>query len=185
MSLLSIFFIAVALSFDVLAVCAAGGASEKHISFYEAFRAALFFGFSQALAPLIGFLVGVRLEYFISSFDHWVAFLLLSILGLKMFIESLDQKKEKTFDMHDPKILFLLSLATGVDALVAGITFAFLPVSIWLAIAIIGSTTLIIALFSILLGHKFGKLWGRKVEILGGLILIVIGLKILLSHLLG
>lgn len=185
MSLLNIFFIAIALSFDVMAVCAAGGARESRLSFLTALRAAVFFAFFQALMPLIGWLVGLRLEKLIADFDHWVAFLLLAILGLKMIWESLKaDKKKRVVNMDSPKILFLLSLATGIDAWVAGVTFAFLPVSIWAAVSIIGLTTFVLALLAIFIGKKSGERWGQKAEIAGGLILIALGLKILLSHLL-
>jgi putative Mn2+ efflux pump MntP len=133
--------------------------------------------------PLIGWLIGAGLKEIISKFDHWIAFVLLAILGIKMILESLKSIEEKTIDIHNNKILFLLSLATSIDALVIGMTFALLPINIWLAVIIIGLTTFFLSLISIYIGKKCGERWGKKAEIIGGIILILIGLKILLTHL--
>lgn len=184
MSLLSILLVAIALSFDAMAVAAANGARHHRMPFSRAFKIALFFGFFQLFMPLAGWFLGTGLEKMISSFDHWVAFVLLSILGIKMIVESLKPVEEKQIDIHSWKILLLLSVATSVDALVVGISFAFVSINIWLSVFLIGLTTFSLSLCSVYIGKKCGEYWGKKAEIIGGLILLIIGLKILLSHLL-
>lgn len=183
MTFFSIFLTAIALSLDAVAVSAANGAHHHRMSLVKALRISLFFGFFQFLMPLIGWLISVGLEEIISKFDHWIAFLLLIVLGGKMILESLKPVDKKTIDIHNIKILFFLSVATSIDALVVGMTFALLPVNIWLAITIIGLTTFVLSFFSIYIGKKIGEQWGRKAETIGGVILILIGIKIVLSHL--
>lgn len=184
MSLLNIFLISLALAMDAMAVGAANGAHHHRMKFKVALRIAGFFGFFQFFMPLVGWLVGSGLKVYIIEFDHWVSFILLSVLGIKMILESLKNVKEKSIDIHNLKILFLLSIATSVDALVVGITFNFILINVWLAVIIIGLTTFVLSLISIYLGKKMGELWGKKAEFAGGLVLIGIGLKILLSHIL-
>jgi len=184
MHLINILFIAIALSFDAMAVGAANGAHYHHMSLLRALRISFFFGFFQLFMPLVGWLIGSGFQQYITKYDHWVAFLLLGILGFKMIFESFKKVGEEKIDIHNWKILFLLSVATSVDALVVGMSFAFLTINVGLAVTIIGITTFILTLMSIYLGKKFGECWGKKSEIIGGLILILIGLKILLSHLL-
>lgn len=183
MTFLGLFFIAFALSFDAIAVSMANGAHNHQISFIKAFRVALVFGMFHFLMPLIGYLIGSGLEKLISGFDHWFAFLLLTIVGIKMILESLKPVREKNFNINSLKILLLVSLAISIDALVVGMTLALLPVNIWLAVTIIGATAFTLSLASIYIGKIFGKQWGKKAEIVGGLILIIIGIKILLDHL--
>lgn len=183
MTLLSILLVAIALSLDAAAVSAANGAHHHRMSLVKALKISFFFGFFQFFMPLVGWLIGSGLEKIISKFDHWVAFLLLAVLGIKMILESLKPTEEKTIDIHNIKILLLLSVATSIDALVVGMTFALLPINIWPAIIVIGFTTFILSLISVYIGKRCGERWGKKAEIVGGLILIVIGLKILLSHL--
>ena len=184
MSFLSIFFIAISLSFDAMAVAAANGAKHHQMSFSKALRIAFSFGLFQFLMPLIGWYIGAGLSKFISNYDHWIAFFLLNVLGIKFIFESLKTVEEKEIDIHNWKILVLLSLATSIDALIVGVTFAFLPIEIWTSLLIIGTTTFILSLLSIYIGKKCGERWGKKAEIIGGLILILIGIKILLGHLL-
>ncbi len=183
MTFFNILLIAVALSLDAAAVSAANGAHHHRMPLTTALKISLFFGLFQFIMPLIGWWVGFGLEKIISQFDHWIAFSLLSILGIKMILESLKSVNEKTIDIHNIKVLFLLSIATSIDALVVGMTFALLPVNIWLAVIIIGLTTFVLSFLSIYIGKKCGEQWGRKAEIIGGLILVLIGIKILLSHL--
>ncbi len=183
MTILNIFLIAIALSLDAAAVSAANGAHHHRMSFAKAAGISLFFGLFQFLMPVIGWLIGSGLQNVVSRFDHWVAFLLLSILGTKMILESLKPIEEKSIDIHSFKILFLLSFATSIDALVVGMTFAFLPINIWSATVVIGLVTFLFSLVSVYIGKKCGERWGRKTEIFGGIILVLIGLKILLTHL--
>lgn len=184
MSIINIFLIAIALSFDAMAVGACNGAHHHKMGAKKALKIAFYFGFFQFLMPLIGYILGVGLEKFVSSIDHWIAFILLSILGVRMLIESFKKEEEKKIDIHSFKILLTQSIATSIDALIVGITLALLPVNIWLSVSIIGLTTFILSLISIYLGKKCGEKWGKKAEIAGGLVLIAIGLKILLGHLL-
>lgn len=183
MSFFNIIMIAIALSFDAMAVAAVSGARDRHISFRQSLKIALAFGFFQFFMPLVGWLAGIGLKNFISGFDHWVAFLLLAAIGLRMLMESFSSTKESQTDINNWKVLILLSLATSIDAMVVGITFALLPVKIWFATILIGTTTFILSLLAIYIGKKFGELWGKKSEAIGGLVLIGIGLKILIGHL--
>lgn len=185
MSFFKIFLIAVALSFDAMAVAAANGAHHHRMSIIKALRIAIFFGFFQFFMPLVGWVIGTGLEQIISKYDHWVAFILLFILGLKMVLESLKPVDEVKIDIQNYKILLLLSVATSIDALIVGMTFALLPVNIWLSVFIIGITTFILSLVSIYIGQKCGECWGKKAEIFGGFILIIIGFEILITHLLS
>lgn len=183
MTFLNIFLIAIALSFDAMAVSAVNGARHYRMSFKKAIQIAFFFGLFQLLMPLVGWVFGIGLEKIINKFDHWVAFLLLATIGVKMIFESFKSKDDKKNDIHNFKILLLLSLATSIDALVVGMTFGLLPVNIWFAVIVIGLTTFILSLGSIYIGKKCGETWSKKAEIAGGLILIIIGAKILIDHL--
>lgn len=185
MSILNILLIAIALSLDAAAVSAANGARHHQMSFLKAVKIAFFFGFFQLFMPLVGWMFGSGLEQLIAGLDHWVAFVLLGILGIKMFLESLKPVEEKQIDIHSWKILLLLSVATSIDALVVGISFAFISMNIWFAVLMIGVVTFALSLISIYIGKKCGERWGKKAEMLGGIILFGIGLKILLTHLLG
>lgn len=184
MTFISIFFLAFALSFDAIAVAMANGAHNHRLSFIKAFRIALIFGIFHFSMPLIGYVIGSGLQKLISGFDHWIAFSLLTVVGVKMILDSFKPVKEREFDINNLKILLLVSLAISIDALVVGMTLALLPVNIWLAITIIGVTAFSLTLISIYIGKIFGKQWGKKAEIVGGLILVIIGIKILLDHLL-
>ncbi|MFA5842424.1 MAG: manganese efflux pump MntP family protein [Candidatus Gracilibacteria bacterium] len=184
MSLLNLFLIAIALSFDAIAVSAAAGAHDHRMSFPNAFRLAFLFGLFQWGMPLLGWLIGTQLEKFISNFDHWIAFFLLAAIGGKMIHESFNKTPEKKTDLNSWKILLILAIATSIDAMATGLTFAFIQVPIYTATLIIGLTTFTLSLSAVYLGKKCGEHWGKKTEIIGGLILIAIGLKILLSHLL-
>lgn len=185
MGFFTILLIGIGLSMDACAVSVTNGMSIKNIKIIEALKIALFFGAFQAIMPLIGFLTGKVLTDFITDFDHWIAFFLLSIIGGKMIYESSkgDKEKEKLSSLKI-YILFMLAIATSIDALAVGVTFAFLQVKIIYAISIIGITTLILSFTSIFIGKIAGNFCGNKVEILGGIILIGIGTKILIEHIL-
>ena len=149
MSFLNIFLVSLALAMDAVAVGAANGAHHHKIRFKTALRIAFFFGFFQFFMPLVGWLIGSGLKVYIMEFDHWIAFILLGILGAKMILESLKETKEKSIDIHNLKILFLLSIATSIDALVVGITFNFILMNVWLAVITIGLSTFVLSLISI------------------------------------
>ena len=182
--MLKILLIAIGLAMDTFAVSITNGITVKHRRMPHAFRIAIFFGSFQALMPLFGWLTGRGLRGFISSVDHWVAFGLLSLIGGKMIYESVKsgsgEKGEKSLDVG---VLLVLSIATSIDALAVGLSFAFLNVSIVAPILVIGLVTFSLSLLGVLVGNKVGHFFENKIEILGGIILIIIGIKILSEHL--
>jgi putative Mn2+ efflux pump MntP len=186
MELLTLIFIALGLCFDSFAVSVSCGISRTQIRFFPATRIAFSMAFFQGLMPLLGWIIGIKLSGLVHEADHWIAFGLLSLLGIKMIAESI-QSKDKPLDFNplELKILLTMSLATSIDALVVGVSFGTLKADIWLAIAIIGGMTFVVSMLGILFGKKTGSRFGKKMEIVGGLILIAIGIKILLEHLLN
>lgn len=184
MGLLELFFIAVGLSMDAFAVSICKGLKMPKLHLSQGFTIALLFGGFQAVMPLLGWILGKQFEAYITSIDHWIAFILLSIIGIKMIVEALrDNGEEEEGGGFSLKELLVLSIATSIDALAVGITFAFLQVSIVPAVSFIGITTFILAYIGVLIGKAFGVKFKSKAEIAGGVILILIGLKILLEHL--
>lgn len=185
MGLLELLLIAIGLSMDAFAVALCRGLNMSKRNLRNSVIIALFFGGFQAVMPLLGWLLGKQFERYITSFDHWIAFGLLVLIGGKMIIEVF--KKDKCpadgTDKLRIKELFLLAVATSIDALAVGITFAFLQVSIIPAVACIGVTTFAISFFGVFIGRKFGARFQTKAEIAGGLVLIIIGTKILIEHL--
>lgn len=184
MEYITIFLIAIGLSMDSFAVSITSGLILNKIDFRNATKIALSLAIFQALMPTIGWLIGIKIQVYIESFDHWIAFGLLLLIGLKMIIESLkDDESEKNFNPLNPKVLLMMSLATSIDALVVGISFAFIEYKWFVSGFIIGATTYIISMLGILFGKKMGSRFGNKMEIVGGIILIFIGVRILLQHL--
>lgn len=183
MDFLTILFIAIGLSFDSFAVSVSNGLSIAGLKFRQATRIAFVLAFSQGIMPLIGWFLGVQVEQYVRAFDHWIAFGLLLILGLKMIIESLGKESMQDHSAF-PKwtLLIGMGLATSVDALVVGVSFAFVDIQIFLAVMIIGMVTFIASMTGLLFGKTIGGKFGKKIEILGGIILIAIGIRILLSH---
>ncbi len=187
MSFVEIILIGVGLSMDAFAVSVCKGLSMKKQCFKRAFLVAFLFGFFQALMPFLGWLLGSSFERIITPVDHWIVFALLSVLGIKMVIESF--KKDDSCPVEQTQLsaeirqLLLLAIATSIDALAVGITFAFLQVSIVPSIITIGITTLIISFFGVCTGVKFGVKFKNKAEFSGGVILLLIGLKVFLEHL--
>lgn len=185
MLILEIFLIGVGLSMDAFAVSICKGLSMKKVKVHYVLLIGLFFGGFQALMPLVGYLLGSQFESYITSIDHWIAFILLGIIGGNMLKDGLsgeDNEESEEFKV-DLKELFMLAIATSIDALAVGITFAFLNYPIIESISIIGCTTFIISCIGVYIGHIFGTKYEHKAEIAGGIILIGIGLKILLEHL--
>lgn len=189
MSFFELLLIGVGLSMDAFAVSICKGLSMKKVNYTHGLIIALFFGGFQALMPLIGWLLGTSFAVYISAFDHWIAFVLLAFIGGKMAIESFKKDDEDEAKQEDGKLdikeLFVLAVATSIDALAVGISFACLQVSIWSSITIIGITTFVISLGGVVIGNKFGSKYKNKAELAGGLILVGIGIKILAEHLLG
>lgn len=184
MSLLSLFFLAVGLSMDAFAVSVCKGLATPKITFKKAAVVGLWFGGFQALMPLFGYLVGYRFQEKITSLDHWIAFILLFIIGTNMVREAFSKEEECASASLAFKEMFLLAVATSIDALAIGVTFAFLPdVPILPAVTFIGVITFIFSAAGMKIGNVFGTRYKSKAELAGGIILILIGVKILTEHL--
>lgn len=184
MDLLTVVLLAVGLSFDSFAVSVSSGLILKKIEFLPATRIAFSLAFFQAAMPVIGWLVGLSIKDYIREFDHWIAFVMLLLIGLKMIWESFHQKeKPADFNPLNIYVLVTLSIATSIDALIVGVGFGFSEVRILEAIVIIGTVTFIISMLGILFGKKAGNRFGKRMEVAGGMILIGIGVKILVTHL--
>ena len=178
----------VGLSMDAFAVSICKGLSMRKVNKKQCLVIGLFFGGFQALMPFIGWVLGSQFEQYITSIDHWIAFILLGFIGGKMVVEAIREKDEavevgKMDPPFDFKEMFILAIATSIDALAVGITFAFLQVPIVEAVSIIGITTFVISVIGVYVGNFFGNRYKKKAELAGGIILILIGLKILLEHL--
>lgn len=183
MGLIELFLIAVGLSMDAFAVSVCKGLAMPKCTFKKAAIVGLWFGGFQALMPAIGYVLGAQFQETIASIDHWIAFVLLALIGGNMIHEALDNDEEKADASLDVKTMFLLAVATSIDALAIGITFAFLKVNIIPAVCFIGIVTFIISFAGVKIGNVFGARYKNKAEIVGGIILILLGLKILLEHL--
>jgi len=185
MGLAELFILAVGLSMDAFAVAVCKGLCLKKMSLKKAFIVGLYFGIFQAVMPLIGYYLGIQFQDKIEAVDHWIAFILLSLIGLNMIRES--REKEEASCPADEglgfKSMSMLAVATSIDALAVGITFAFLNVEIVPAVCFIGITTFAISVAGVKIGNVFGTRYKSKAELAGGVILIVLGLKILLEHL--
>lgn len=182
MGFIELFIIAVGLSMDAFAVAISKGLSMRRMNYRNAVLTGGFFGGFQALMPLIGYLLGTQFKDRIISVDHWIAFLLLSIIGINMIRESRDEA-ERLEDSFNLRSMTVLSLATSIDALAIGVTFAFLQVNIIPAILLIGITTFGLSFAGVRIGNLFGSRFKSKAEIFGGVILIAMGIKILVEHL--
>ena len=184
---IELFLIGVGLSMDAFAVSICKGLAMEKVNKKQAVVIGLYFGGFQALMPLIGWFLGVRFQKYITSIDHWIAFTLLVFIGGKMIWETVRDPDVQEIPEKDPplkhKEMLLLAIATSIDALAVGITFAFLDTPIIEAIAIIGCTTFALSILGVVVGNFFGTRYKKKAEIAGGVILILIGLKILLEHL--
>lgn len=184
MSFIEVFLIGIGLSADAFAVAICKGLNMRKINYKHALIIAIFFGGFQALMPLIGFILGSQFSQYIESVDHWIAFILLGFIGGKMIIESLKKEEECcSCGGLDIKELFIMAIATSIDALAVGITFALVTVNIWGSITLIGLTTFILSAIGIIIGNKFGSKYKNKAELAGGIILVLIGFKILFEHL--
>lgn len=178
----------VGLAMDAFAVSICKGLSMRKVNKKQCLVIGLFFGGFQALMPFIGWVLGSQFEQYITSIDHWIAFILLGFIGGKMVVEAIREKDEAVeVEKMDPpldlKEMFILAIATSIDALAVGITFAFLQVPIVEAISVIGITTFVISVIGVYVGNFFGNRYKKKAELAGGMILILIGVKILLEHL--
>lgn len=185
MSLIELFLIAVGLSMDAFAVSICKGLAMKKCTWKKAALAGIWFGGFQALMPALGYLLGVQFQEVITSIDHWIAFILLGIIGGNMVREARVPEEccERADENMDVKTMFALAVATSIDALAVGVTFAFLHVSIVPAVSFIGFTTFVISCAGVKIGNIFGSKYRNRAELLGGVILILMGVKILLEHL--
>ena len=183
MSLAELFLIAVGLSMDAFAVSVCKGLSMPKLNKKHAVIIGLYFGGFQALMPLIGYYLGAHFKDAITSFDHWIAFILLVIIGGNMIKEAMDKEDEELDDSVDVKTMLVLAVATSIDALAIGVTFAFLQVQILAAVSFIGITTFVLSVIGVAVGHFFGMKYKSRAELAGGIILILMGCKILIEHL--
>jgi len=184
MELITILFLAVGLAMDAFAVSIVTGSIYKELHIRHALRMALFFGAFQSLMPLVGSLAGLSLREYISAYDHWIAFGLLALIGGKMIYEAFQiEQAEKKMDPSNLLILLTLSVATSIDALAVGFTLSLLVSSLAFAVIVIGVITFGLSYAGVSIGKRFGHFCESKIEILGGLILIAIGVKILIRHL--
>ena len=186
MDWLTIFGLAVALAMDAFAVALGVGISVSPLTGRHLFRLGFHFGLFQALMPIIGWLAGMSIQRWIQAYDHWVAFALLLFVGGKMIYEAFHN--DETKEEKDPTrglTLVILSLATSIDALAVGLSLGMLNVSVWTPALVIGLVAGILTVAGLLLGRRCEAIWGKRVEILGGVVLCAIGTKILLQHLLA
>ena len=183
MRLYEIVLIAIGLSMDAFAVSICKGLSMQKMNYKNAIIIALYFAIFQGLMPIIGFFLGTTFRVFVERVDHWIAFILLLIIGINMIVEGLDNAKPKNSDLLDFKTMIILSLATSIDALAVGITFAFFRTNLLSSTIIIASITFVLSIIGVKIGNRFGDKLQGKAKIIGGIVLIIIGIKILIEHL--
>ena len=189
MGLLELFLVAVGLSMDAFAVALCSGLAMQKATFKKALIVGLYFGLFQGFMPLIGYLLASQFSHAISDLDHWVAFILLSFIGGKMLWDGIKESRagdgpaQKQETSLKPADMLPLAIATSIDAMAVGISFAFMRIQIIPAISFIGIVTLLFSMAGVKLGHAFGSRLEAKATVIGGIILILIGLKILLEHL--
>lgn len=184
MGIIDLFLIAVGLSMDAFAVAVCKGLSVKRANIKQGIIVGLYFGGFQAGMPLLGYLLGSNFARYIEEFDHWVAFVLLGIIGINMIRES-REKEEKVNASFAPKAMLPMAVATSIDALAVGVSFAFMKVQIGWAVAFIGLITFTLSAIGVKVGNHFGLKYKSKAELFGGVVLIALGIKILAEHLLG
>ena len=185
MNLLELLLIAVGLSMDAFSVSICKGLTTRKFSLRMALTCGLWFGLFQAMMPIVGYFLGEQFEGFVDAYAHWIAFGLLILIGANMIREAVWGEKEEgeSSNSLDFKTMFLLAIATSLDALAVGVSFACIQVNIWLAVIIIGVTTFIFSVLGVKIGNVFGSKYEKSAGIFGGIILILIGLKIFLEHL--
>lgn len=183
MELLEILLIAIGLAMDAFAVSICKGLSMKKMNWKKALIIGGYFGFFQALMPILGYFLGSTFENLVTKIDHWIAFGLLVLIGANMLKEAFANDEENYNDDVKFKTMIVLAIATSIDALAVGITFAFLQANILISAVVIGIITFAISIVGVKIGNKFGDKYERKAETVGGLILIFMGIKILFEHL--
>lgn len=183
MDIFTLFTLAVGLSMDAFAVSVCKGLAAGKLSFRHMAAAGLWFGGFQALMPVLGYFLGAQFKDKITAIDHWIAFVLLGFIGINMIRESMEKEDVCPNPGIDPRNMLPLAVATSIDALAVGVTFAFLDVNIVAAAAFIGVTTFVLSAAGVKVGNVFGSRYKAKAELAGGIILILLGIKILLEHL--
>ena len=183
MGILEIILLGIGLAMDAFAVSICKGLSMKRMNWKNAMIIAFYFGVFQAIMPAIGYFLGTTFESFVTAIDHWIAFILLSFIGGNMIKESFNSEDEDKNDRVDFKTMIVLAIATSIDALAVGITFAFFDVNVIVAVSIIGVITFFISLLGVKVGNKFGDKYQNKAELMGGILLVLLGIKILVEHL--
>ncbi|MBQ3553018.1 MAG: manganese efflux pump [Clostridia bacterium] len=183
MTLLELLLTAIGLAMDAFAVSVCKGLSMDKATLKRAVIVGIWFGGFQALMPLIGYFVGTQFEGLLTAIDHWIAFALLGLIGANMIRESISGKDDKTNALLTIKVMLPMALATSIDALAVGVTYAFLKVNIFVAVAFIGVITFLLSATGVKIGNIFGAKLKSKAELLGGIILILMAIKILLEHL--
>lgn len=183
MGIIELLILSVGLGMDAFAVSICKGISMKKMNWKKACIIGLYFGGFQALMPVVGYFLGATFAKAISSIDHWIAFILLGIIGGNMVREAFSKEKENCNDDVGFKAMIILAVATSIDALTVGITFSFLKVNLILAISLIGIITFVLSVIGTKIGNKFGDKYKNKAEFVGGIVLILLGLKILVEHL--
>ena len=179
---ITILLIALGLAMDSFSVAIANGLATKTFQITNALKIAVFFGFFQGIMPVIGWFTGVHIIDLIADYDHWLAFFLLAFIGSKMIYESIKKESNNLVSSISIKVLVILSIATSIDALAVGLSLSILQASIIVPAAVTGVVTFFLSFFGVYLGGRFGRALKSRVESLGGIILVVIGLKILLEH---
>lgn len=183
MSILEVVLIAIGLAMDAFAVSICKGLSMKKMSWKKSLVVGAYFGVFQGIMPVIGYFLGSTFESMVTQIDHWIAFVLLTLIGVNMLKEAFGKDCDNCNDSVDFKTMIVLAIATSIDALAIGITFAFLQTNIVLSALVITIITFVICVIGVKIGNKFGDKYERKAETVGGLILILMGIKILLEHL--
>lgn len=183
MTLTELIVIAIGLSMDAFAVSIGKGLSLRELRGRHYLLAGLWFGGFQALMPLVGYACGVSFAEAVRSIDHWIAFLLLGLIGGKMVRDALSGEEKPSDGDFSLRTMFLLAVATSIDALAVGVSFSFLQVDLVRSVVVIGLTTLLFSVAGIEIGHRFGNCWRSRAELLGGMVLIAMGFKILVEHL--
>ena len=185
MNLLEVFLIALGLAMDAFAVCLCAGTTGFIRGPRPIFRLSFHFGLFQALMPALGWLVGIGVERYIAAFDHWVAFGLLAFVGVRMMRSGLNPDgEEECVDPSRGSTLVMLSIATSIDAFAVGLSLAVLRVSIELPVIVIGVEAATMSLLGVFLGHRLGQAFGKRMEVIGGLLLVLIGIRVVISHML-
>ena len=185
MGFIELLIIAVGVSMDAFAVSVCKGLSVRTLRPRHTFSVAMWFGGFQALMPLIGYFLGVSFAEMVSDFDHWISFVLLAVIGGKMIKEAFENDEGEINPDFSFKTMLMMAVATSIDALAVGVSFAFLRVDVWTAVLFIGVTTAAFSGAGIVIGNQFGARYKSKAELTGGVILVLIGLKILIEHLLS